>query len=48
VLWRPLASEELRRQQAGEPPTHHLLAMSAVSRRSRRLLGPLNGLLADG
>jgi phosphatidylserine/phosphatidylglycerophosphate/cardiolipin synthase-like enzyme len=46
--WRPIAREQLRREQAGEPPTHHLVAMSGVSRRSRRLLGPLNGLLADG
>jgi phosphatidylserine/phosphatidylglycerophosphate/cardiolipin synthase-like enzyme len=47
-LWRPTAAEELRRQQAGEAPTHHLVAMSGVSRRSRRLLGPLNGLFEDG
>ncbi len=47
-MWRPIAQEQLRRQQAKEPPTHHLLAMPSVSRRSRRLLGPLNGLLEDG
>jgi phosphatidylserine/phosphatidylglycerophosphate/cardiolipin synthase-like enzyme len=47
-LWRPIAAEQLRRRVAGEPPTHHLLALPGVSRRSRRLLGPLQGLLDDG
>jgi phosphatidylserine/phosphatidylglycerophosphate/cardiolipin synthase-like enzyme len=47
-LWRPIAAEQLRRREAGEPPTHHLLALPGISRRSRRLLGPLQGLLDDG
>jgi phosphatidylserine/phosphatidylglycerophosphate/cardiolipin synthase-like enzyme len=47
-LWRPIALEQLRRHNDGQPPTHRLLAMPGVSRRSGRLLGPLNGLLADG
>jgi phosphatidylserine/phosphatidylglycerophosphate/cardiolipin synthase-like enzyme len=46
--WRPIASEQLRRMQAGEPPTHRLTALPGVSRRSRRLLGPLVGLVDDG
>ncbi len=46
--WRPIASEQLARQRAGAPPTHRLLAMPGVSRRSGRLLGPLQGLLDDG
>jgi phosphatidylserine/phosphatidylglycerophosphate/cardiolipin synthase-like enzyme len=46
--WRPIASEQLERQKSGAPPTHRLLAMPGVSRRSRRLLGPLTGLLDDG
>jgi hypothetical protein len=46
--WRPTAAEQLRRVQAGEPPTHRLLALPGVSRRSRRLLGPISGLLNDG
>ena len=46
--WRPIAKEQLRRQQSGEPPTHRLLELPGVSRRSRRLLGPLQGLLDDG
>ena len=47
-LWQPIAAEQLRRRRAGEPPTHRLLALPGVSRRSRRLLGPLLGLLDDG
>ena len=46
--WHPIAHEQLRRLQAGEPPSHRLLALPGVSRRSRRLLGPLVGLVDDG
>ncbi len=46
--WRPVASEQLRRKQAGEPATHRLIALPGVSRRSRRLFGPLAGLVDDG
>jgi hypothetical protein len=45
--WRPVAEAELRRRDAGEPPAHHLLALPGVSRRSARLLGPLQGLVDD-
>jgi phosphatidylserine/phosphatidylglycerophosphate/cardiolipin synthase-like enzyme len=47
-LWRPIAAEQLARREAGHPPTHRLLALPGVSRRSRRLFGPLQGLLDDG
>jgi hypothetical protein len=40
--------EQLRRLEAGAPPSHRLLALPGVSRRSRRLLGPLVGLVDDG
>ncbi|MDQ2760043.1 MAG: phospholipase D family protein [Actinomycetota bacterium] len=46
--WRPIAQKQLARRDAGEPPTHRLLALPGVSRRSRRLLGPLQGLIDDG
>ncbi len=46
--WVPIAAEQLRRLCAGEPATHRLLALPGVSRRSRRLLGPLAGLVDDG
>jgi phosphatidylserine/phosphatidylglycerophosphate/cardiolipin synthase-like enzyme len=46
--WRPIAFEQLERLRAGAPPTHRLLALPNLSRRSSRLLGPLVGLLDDG
>jgi phosphatidylserine/phosphatidylglycerophosphate/cardiolipin synthase-like enzyme len=46
--WRPIASEQLRLRETGDPPTHRLIALPGVSRRSRRLLGPLVGLVDDG
>jgi phosphatidylserine/phosphatidylglycerophosphate/cardiolipin synthase-like enzyme len=46
--WRPTAMEQLRRREAGQLPTHRLIALPGVSRRSRRLLGPLSGLIDDG
>ena len=46
--WRPIAEEQLGRRDRGAAPTHRLLAMPGVSRRSRRLLGPLEGLIDDG
>jgi phosphatidylserine/phosphatidylglycerophosphate/cardiolipin synthase-like enzyme len=46
--WRPIAAEQLARRDAGQPPTHRLIALPGVSRRSRRLLGPLTGLIDDG
>ena len=47
-LWRPIAAEQLTRRRMGEPPTHGLLELPGVSKRSEALLGPLNGLLVDG
>jgi phosphatidylserine/phosphatidylglycerophosphate/cardiolipin synthase-like enzyme len=46
--WIPIATEQLERERRGEPPTHRLLGLPGVSRRARRLLGPLSGLLDDG
>jgi phosphatidylserine/phosphatidylglycerophosphate/cardiolipin synthase-like enzyme len=46
--WRPTAVEQQRRLKAGATATHRLLAVPGVSRRSRRLLGPLVGLIDDG
>jgi phosphatidylserine/phosphatidylglycerophosphate/cardiolipin synthase-like enzyme len=47
-LWKPIAQEQHGRRQAGLPPTHRLCMLPGVSRRSRRVLGPLQGLLVDG
>ena len=47
-LWKPIAEEQLHRHNAGDPLTHRLMRLPAVSRRTRRLLGPVRGLLVDG
>jgi len=46
--WRPIAAEQLERREAGLPPSHRLVALPGVSKRARRLLGPLEGLTDDG
>ncbi len=47
-LWKPIAGESRRQADAGETPRHRLITLPGVSRRSGRLLGPLQGLLVDG
>jgi phosphatidylserine/phosphatidylglycerophosphate/cardiolipin synthase-like enzyme len=47
-LWKPIAEEQDARRRRGEQPTHRLCLLPGVSRRTRRLLGPLQGLLVDG
>ena len=47
-LWKPIAHAQLERLQAGRAPTQRLVRLPHVSRRSERLLGPLQGLLVDG
>jgi phosphatidylserine/phosphatidylglycerophosphate/cardiolipin synthase-like enzyme len=47
-LWRPIAVEQRERSDRGEPLTHTLVELPATSRRSKRLLGPLQTLLVDG
>src|SRR3954471_14087895 len=44
----PIATEQLERRRRGEPLTHHLIELPGVSKRSRRLLGPLDALVVDG
>jgi len=46
-IWKPIADEQLARRSAGEPLTHRLIRLPAVSRRSKRLIGPMRGLLVD-
>jgi phosphatidylserine/phosphatidylglycerophosphate/cardiolipin synthase-like enzyme len=47
-LWKPVAREQLERRRLNEPPTHHLLELRGVSRRSAAILGPLQGFVVDG
>src|SRR5204862_6018396 len=44
-LWKPIAEAQDERRRRGEPLTHRLCLLPHVSRRTRRLLGPLQGLL---
>ena len=46
--WKPVSADQLARHEAGRPLTHRLMRLPHVSRRSGRLLGPLQGLLVDG
>jgi hypothetical protein len=47
-MWKPIADEQLGRRVAGDPLTHKLARLPHVSRRSGRLLGPLQSLVVDG
>jgi phosphatidylserine/phosphatidylglycerophosphate/cardiolipin synthase-like enzyme len=47
-VWRPRCEEQYRRRRAGRPMTHRISRIDGASRRSARLLGPLQGLLVDG
>jgi phosphatidylserine/phosphatidylglycerophosphate/cardiolipin synthase-like enzyme len=46
--WKPISTEQLERRNTGQPLTHRLVRLPNVSKRSGRILGPLNGLLVDG
>jgi phosphatidylserine/phosphatidylglycerophosphate/cardiolipin synthase-like enzyme len=46
-LWKPIAREQAERRSRGERATHRLSTLPGVSRRSRLLLGPLQGLVVD-
>jgi phosphatidylserine/phosphatidylglycerophosphate/cardiolipin synthase-like enzyme len=46
--WKPISAEQLARLNAHQPLTHRVCRLPNLSRRSRRLLGPLDGLLVDG
>jgi phosphatidylserine/phosphatidylglycerophosphate/cardiolipin synthase-like enzyme len=48
ALWKPIAYEQQERREAGEPMTHRLARLPHVSRRLRRVLGPMDGLIFDG
>jgi phosphatidylserine/phosphatidylglycerophosphate/cardiolipin synthase-like enzyme len=47
-LWRPIALEQRKRLERGDPLTHRLRELPGVSRRSMALLGPLDSLVVDG
>lgn len=45
--WRPIGQEQLQRLEAGEPLSHRLVMLPGVSRRRRRILGPMQSRLYD-
>jgi phosphatidylserine/phosphatidylglycerophosphate/cardiolipin synthase-like enzyme len=47
-LWKPISKEQLERRTNGRRLTHRLVRLPHVSRRSRRMLGPIDGLVVDG
>jgi phosphatidylserine/phosphatidylglycerophosphate/cardiolipin synthase-like enzyme len=46
-VWKPIAQEQGERRKRGERATHRLTTLPGVSRRSRLMLGPLQGLVVD-
>jgi phosphatidylserine/phosphatidylglycerophosphate/cardiolipin synthase-like enzyme len=46
--WRPIAERQRARLENGEPLEHRLSELRGVSRRSMRIVGPVQGLLVDG
>ena len=48
TLWRTIGHEQLERRNKGQPLTHRLVLLPNVSKRTRRILGPIDGLLVDG
>jgi phosphatidylserine/phosphatidylglycerophosphate/cardiolipin synthase-like enzyme len=47
AIWKPTAEEQAERRAKGQRLTHRLTTLPGVSRRSRLLLGPLQGLVVD-
>jgi phosphatidylserine/phosphatidylglycerophosphate/cardiolipin synthase-like enzyme len=45
--WEPIAEEQLARIESGSPLTHRLVKLPGVSRRHRRVLGPILGHVYD-
>ncbi len=46
-LWEPIAEDELARIEQRRPPAHRLVKLPGVSRRHRRVLGPILGHIYD-
>jgi hypothetical protein len=47
TVWKPAAEEQAERRARGQRLTHRLATLPGVSRRSRLMLGPLQGLVVD-
>jgi phosphatidylserine/phosphatidylglycerophosphate/cardiolipin synthase-like enzyme len=47
-VWQPVALDQFQRREAGRPMTRRVARLPHVSKRSKRLLGPLQTFLVDG
>ena len=47
-LWMPIAKEQRDRKETGMALTHRIVELPGISKRAKRLLGPLQSLLVDG
>ena len=47
-LWKPISRDQLDRRNDGRSLTHRLVRLPNVSKRTRRMLGPIDSLLVDG
>ncbi len=47
-LWGPIARDQQERRATGQPLTHRIVRLPNVSKRAKRLLGPLQTFLVDG
>ena len=45
---RPIAQDQLERPRHGRPPTHRLIELPSISKRTDRSRGPFAGLFVDG
>jgi phosphatidylserine/phosphatidylglycerophosphate/cardiolipin synthase-like enzyme len=47
-LWKPISRDQLDRRSDGRSLTHRLVRLPNVSKRTRRILGPIDSLFVDG
>ncbi|HET7129118.1 MAG TPA: phospholipase D family protein [Gaiellaceae bacterium] len=47
-FWCEISQDQLDRRDSGKPLTHRLVRLPNVSKRTRRILGPIDGLFVDG
>jgi phosphatidylserine/phosphatidylglycerophosphate/cardiolipin synthase-like enzyme len=48
TVWKPRANEQMRLLERHQPLTHRLVELPHVSKRAKRLLGPIQSLFVDG
>lgn len=48
TVWKPIANEQMKRLEKDQPLTHRLVGLPHVSKRAKRLIGPVQALFVDG